>query len=393
MSSTQTGSAGSAEFISGAHHEPNEKSSAPTNPQSDSGVLVIPEEERPIPTMGLPAIRHKVVTQFRPDARPPEVSKKEKEFLKAEAEKEALRLKAEADEARRAQHYVDSVARLVHLATEVKRGTVAFFGMAGSAATTTTMITAATVMSELTRTILIGSDFNPANGTAAARLGMNYGDTLSIREFRQRLASGSLKDPADLTSLLRPTKHGVRVLSSNDVTLGSSQIEGTTIEEMLSIISRFAEFHYVDTANDTWTPSMRKILEKCDVCVFTANVKERKSLHTLGVTMEVARANGSQFKADNSVVVISNLPDGDDLMTYRKFINRVDLLREEVLTQYDFNGPFLGVQETPALAHNAVLSSLWNLDRDTIQSYIDINIAILEQIKLARGSHLRTVQP
>ena len=386
MSSMHTGSAGSAEIL---RPRPEDGTIQPT-PESPEETLVEETpvvEDRPVPTMGIPAIRHSINKSLNINARPPKLSKKELALIAQREEEERLQHEHEL----RVQRYYDSLRQLRRLADRVKTASIAFFGVSGNAATTTNVVNSAAVFAEMTRTIVACSDFNPANGTAAARLGKDYGETLSVRDFRRLIKEDRIQNPSELTSLLRPTVNGVRVLGANDRTSEAGEVESTVIEEMLSMIGRVFEFHYIDTANDTGTASMRKILEMCDMPVFTASVDERKSLQLLGTSMEIARKTpGMRDKTNNSVVIISRLPEGDDLEVYRKFLNRVNI-HEQVTSHYEFFGQVLPVHEAETLAHNAVVS-LEHLQWDTtMQEYINVNIAILEQILQARGDNEREV--
>lgn len=386
MSSYTTGSAGSAEILR-PRPEDGAIKAAPESSDTDPAAETPIRPELPVPTMGFPAFRHSISKSLNPDARPPKLSKKE-QALRAAREEQA-RHHAELD--KKVERYHASIRQLNQLADKVGTATIAFFGVSGSAATTTNTVNAAAVFSEVTRTIVACSDFNPANGTAAARLGKDYGETLSVREFRRLIKEGAIKNPSELTSLLRPTVNGVRVLGANDRTSEAGEVESTILEEMLDLIGRVFEFHYVDTANDTGTASMRKILEMCDMPVFTANVDERKSLQLLGTSMEIARKTpGMREKTNNSVVVISRLPEGEGLGGYLKFLNRVNI-HEQVTSQYEFNGQVLPVHETDCLAHNAAVDLTQMQWDTTMQEHIDINIAVLEQILLSRADNGRGV--
>ncbi len=387
MSSPRTGSAGSAEIIRSRPEDGQMKATPESFDPIPATVEPPVQEERALPLTGMTAVRYSIAKSLNPNARQPKLTKKELALIAQREEEERQR----ADLELRTCRYHESLNQLRMLGDRVGTATIAFFGVSGSAATTTNVVNSAAVFAEMTRTIVACSDFNPANGTAAARLGKDYGETLSVRDFRRLVKEGKIQNPSQLTSLLRPTVNGVRVLGANDRTSEAGEVESTVLDEMLDLIGRVFEFHYIDTANDTGTASMRKILERCDLPVFTANVDERKSLQLLGTSMEIARKTpGMRHKTNNSVVVISRLPEGDDLSNYRKFLNRVNI-HEVVTSEYEFNGQMLKVHETDALAHNAAvdLTKLqWDL---TMQEYIDVNIAILQQIILLRTDNGRGV--
>ena len=365
------GPAGPSQFITPRAHQPKQELApvpALTEPTQPAALEVVTEEPRPVPTMGMPAFLFNVAKAFNPNAQPPQLSKKEAAQLAAQAELEerTARAKASYDEQR---NLSDQCTHLI----------VAFIGVKGAAATTTTMVHSASIFADDTRTTLYAADFNPASGTAGARLGKEGRDTTTIQEF-SRIVDDVRKDRKSVQEKLRPTRYGVRVLSADDYTNIPPEQYGTVTAKMLDVLDENCEYLMLDTPNDITTAASRAIIDKADVIVFTANVGERDSLRLLRVSMDVVRKLDYADKVTNSIVVVSNVPEGMTRDDYTKYLSKVNLNHEVTgeLGQGEFNGQMLAVPYDPQIALNGEVV-LEALEPATTQAYRDINIAILEQ--------------
>ena len=328
----------------------------------------VSEEPRQIPTMGFPAFWYAFVKVFNKNAQPPKLSKKEIAALAAKAELDARNERAKASYLYERQQS-DACPHLV----------VVYIGVKGSAATTTTMVNTASILADDTRTLVYGADFNPASGTAGARLGKEFGETISIQEF-EAIVEQVKGDRKSVNARLRPTRYGVRVLSADDYTKIPGEQYGTTTTKMLNVLDENCDYLLLDTPNDITTPAARAIIAKADIIVFTANVRDRDSLRLLRVSMDTVRELGHPQKVADSVVVVSNVPSGATIDDYKKYLGKVNLNHEVTgeLNSGEFNGQMLMVPHDPAIALNGEV----NLDAyhwATVQAYRDVNIAILEQ--------------
>jgi len=330
-----------------------------------------------------------------------EVAAKEAAQAAVEAEAQRLAQEAEAEAQRRAQT-AKSIADSKELATEVDTAVVVFIGVKGAAATTATAVFEASVFAEDTRSVLVVLDANPAAGDSAARLGKDYSDTLSIQQLataldeRERSAeslesgenveSGDSSKPVDsfrgFIRKIRPTRYSVRAITAESIVDGDNRVPEEKVRKLLKVTRGLCEYLFVDTANDITEPVTLAVVEAADVLIFTANVKVSASLKRLATSMETLRKRGFEEKVNNGVVVISNLPAGADLEYYRKYLNRVNIA-DEVIEEYKFDGPFLGIPHDPEIARDGEVN-LEVLQWATREAYRQLGIAWLGQVALAR---------
>jgi len=341
--------------------------------------------------MGWQSVWWKILHWMLPHAPATKPGKKElllreeaAERLREEMAKELL-LREEAAElaAWKIERRQFTEERMRHLSDQLPSMTVAYVGVKGAAATTTTMVNGASIRAEVTRTTVYGADFNPASGTAGGRLGKNFNETISLREFGnmiEELGAESALTKEQVNARLRPTRYGVRVLIADDYTLQTTEQFGTRTKKMLDVLKENCDYLEIDTANDITTPASRAVLEKADVIVFTANVRDPDTLRLLYTSMEKVRQLGLRDKVANSVVVISNLPKGDELENYMKYLDRTDLDHVVIqrITKADFQGQFLGVPHDDVIA-KAGRVDLEAYDWATRQAYTDLVNAEFEQ--------------
>jgi len=313
-----------------------------------------------IPKLGFPALRYKLNSLIgRPD-RVPALSARE------------LRL---------VQRH-DGIDRLKDLCDKVPSLTVCFVNVKGAAATTTTTVHTASVVGDQTRSTLVVSDFNPASGTAAMRLGRDYDQTITLRKLLKEL--DNLDSFKKFINLVRPTPYSVRVISADSIVDQSQHLSGKNASKLLEAINTNCEYHFIDTANDITNPVILEVVGTSDVIVFTANVAVHDSLRQLAISMGTLRKHGYADKVDNSVVVISNLPKGKPLADYRYFLNQVNI-RDVITREIPFNGQFLGVPHDPVIALDREVD-LEKLHWSTYQAMLELGIAIFEQAPSLRAS-------
>lgn len=382
MSYNNDGPAGSVRLLrtpeSGSNEKPVKTSAeVPTSTTDETPPEV---ETFDAPTMGWPALQWKIVHALFPTVKPPKFSKKElvirEEAAEAQRHAELLAWQAET------RAFTEN--RMRNLSDEMPGFTVAYVGVKGAAATTTTMVNASSALADVTRTTVYAADFNPASGTAGGRLGKDFDETISLREFGdmiEQIGDDTILTRAMVNAKLRPTRFGVRVLIADDYTLETTEQFGTRTRKMLNILEENCDYLALDTANDITTPASRAVLEKADLIVFTANVAEPDSLRLLYTSMEKVRQLGLRQKVIHSIVVISNLPKGSDLEGYRKYLNRTDLSHVVIqrIAEADFQGQFLGVPHDEVIA-KAGKVELEAYAWETQQAYIDLVNAQFEQI-------------
>ncbi|HXH04867.1 MAG TPA: hypothetical protein VNI82_00375 [Candidatus Nitrosotenuis sp.] len=273
----------------------------------------------------------------------------------------------------------ESIAQLRQLKDEVPDFTVAFLNTKGAAATTTTAVHTASVVGDITRSVLLLLDANPASGTSAARLGKDRGETLTV---------GGLNDEFEMMNTFKrfirkisPTRYSVRPVSSDSVVTDDRDLESMEMSKLLGGLQANSEYLFVDTANVITNKTSLAVVSAADVLVFTANVAVHDSLRQLGTTMETLRRRGFVDKVNNSVVVISNLPPGADLDDYRKFQHDVNL-RDKVTKEYPGHiGSFMSVPYDLLITRDQEVD-LGALNWETFQAYLEIGIAIFSQAKL-----------
>ena len=342
------------------------------------------------PTMGLPALWWRIKHRISPNAKPPKFSKKEADLRRQQAENEAAAQLQAARHSRR----IATIERMRAHSDQVPSFTTCFIGVKGASATTTTMVNTTTCLSDTTRTTVYAADFNPASGSAGSRLGKNHDETISLREFGklvEALDGDSILTRQQVNARLRPTRFGVRVLNADDYTLETTEQFGTKTIKVLKVLKENCDYLMCDTANDITTAASKAVLEAADVLVFTANVNERDSLRMLYTSMEKVRQLGLGDKVSDSIVVISNIPEGGDVKDYLLYLNRVNLDHEVIqrISEGDFHGPFLGVPHDPVIARAGEVDPA-SYNWDTSQSYVDIVNAIFEQFIRIRKIDLST---
>lgn len=352
-----TGTASVPSRPKGDHIAPPPKSTEPVD-----------EIPRPVPTMGARATLFKYWVMLFKNARPPRLSDKEIASLAAKAEQEEKQQRAAAS--------YECLRSLTDLCPHL---VIAFIGVKGAAATTTTMVHVASTIADDTRTLVYGADFNPASGIAGARLGKEAGATVSIQQFAA-IVDEVQGDRKSVNKRLRPTRYGVRVLSADDYTQIPGEQYGTTTAKMLHVLDENCDYLLLDTPNDITTPAARAILERADIIVFTANVGERDSLRLLRVSMDTVRELGHPQKVRDSVVVISNTPPGASIDDYKKYLSKTNLHHDvtQPLVAGEFHGQMLTVPHDPTIALNGEVNLSAYLEA-TLQAYRDVNIAIFEQ--------------
>lgn len=318
--------------------------------------------DRPIPTMGWPAVWYKVLCLFGQRHRVPEMNDKESKIL----------IRAE------------SIAELRDLTNQVPTLSFAFWNTKGGAAKTPTAVHTAATFAEYARVTTILVDGNQAAGTCAARFGLNYSDTVTTQEVARTIRKDeelAHRDFKTQISQARPSKEGVRVVSADSIIDEHRRLDGTAMGRVLELMNYNTEFMGIDTGNDIGDVVARAIAEHVDVFVFTANAgpNGKDSLRKLATSMQTLRNLGFAEKVDNSVVVISNVPQRAELDDYRMYLNEVSFT-DQVTKQLEsrFVGMFLAVPRDSFIAQDTIVD-LERLEWETLQAYITLACAVLRQ--------------
>lgn len=305
------------------------------------------------PEKGFPALRYKLYTSLNRPMWIPKPNKAERRELRRDRSRRELRVQG------------DSIPNL----------TVAYFGVKGASATTATTVHTASVLADETRGTVVVSDFNPAQGSSAVRLGREAHETVTLRGLLAKL--NELSSFGKFIGTLRPTPYGVRVVSADSIVDPTQHLNDEDVAKMLEAIRKNCEYHHIDTGSDVTTGVTLQVAKAAKVFIFTANVAVRDSLRLLAIGMETLRKHGFGEKVDHSVVVISNIPKGKKLDDYMHYVNVVDV-DHNVTREIPFMGAFVGVPHDPIIALDGEVD-LEKLNWDTYQSYLDLNNAILEQ--------------
>lgn len=345
-------------------------------------------QQCPIPTMGWQAVLWRIMRTFNKNATPPKLSKKEQKaqeedrrkiehaaFVASEELKRELAIRAEAD--RKVRVRTESIVELRKLSDKAPAFTVVFIGVKGASGTTTTTAHTASIHGDITRSMVVATDFNPAQGTLAARLGKDYDETTTLRELLDDL--NGFANFRDFIRKIRPTEYSVRPISANDIVGDNQHLSGEDAERILDTIHVNTEHHYVDTANDITDKVTLAAVKRADVLVFTAFEGIHDSLRQLAIGMETLRKHGFGDKVASSIVVISGLKPGQNLDDYKKYTNRVNI-HNEVVTRYDYenNGVFIAIPYDPVIRKDTQVN-LAALDWATYQAYVDLDTLIIEQ--------------
>lgn len=337
---------------------------APKHPKPQNEKIK-PMPNRPIPTMGWPAIWYKLMLLLNQKHRVPKVNTKEQRILDRQ----------------------EAVAYLREMTDRVPCLSFAFWNTKGGASKTPTAVHAAEVLSEYSRTLTVLVDGNQAAGTCAARYGLDYGDTVTTHQLARNIRDDEQLAHRDFRSQItqaRPSAKGVRVVSAESIVDDQRQLSGKGMARVLELMSHNSEYLVLDTGNNVVESLARAIGAFADVFVFTANAQNdatrgNDTLRKIATTMDTLRKLGFEDKVNNSVVVISNMPSGKELDDYRLYLNEVtldDKIKRQL--EYKFDGKFVGVPHDAHVARDGIVD-LEALNWETLQAYIAVVSAILEQ--------------
>ncbi|MDB5187289.1 MAG: plasmid partitioning protein ParA [Candidatus Saccharibacteria bacterium] len=359
--------------------QPNDTSASQVQTPEDT---VAPLEERPVPLSGGRAVWYEVMKTitFNPNRPWPKLNKEEQRILQEQRDEEQRRIQAKIDKENRVIRNAQRFIALRVLSDEKPSATVAFWGLKGDSATTTTCAISADVMSEVTCADVSAVDLNPASGTLGERLGksnveVGVNNTVTIRELLY--IGPRIKNRKHFAHYARPTENGVFVVSADNIVDRTSHLNSDDAASILKIAEDNSSYPYIDTPNDITTPVSQEIASKAGVYVFTAFTGEPDSLRQLSKTMETLRRHGHQDKVDNGVVVISGIQEGENVDDYRRFLHIVNIDNKIVQRLAEFKGHFLGIPFDHAIKPAAKIQ-LKAIQQDTYYAYVDVNIAILE---------------
>jgi MinD-like ATPase involved in chromosome partitioning or flagellar assembly len=314
-----------------------------------------PASDKVVPTQGLPGIGARVALGLNQPKLVPGLSKKEQLQLQWEQSKRSL----------------------IDLIGQVPRHSVCFINPNGFAATTTTVAYTVSLFGELTRTMVVGMDFNPASDTLGPKLGFDEGTTIDLRQLFDQ--AEELLQFTKFIAHARPNRNSVRVVSGSFTVEKDRKIDAAEAREILRVVNANREYYFADTASDATSPVSLAIIDDCDTLVFTANAAVPDSLRKIAYTMETLRGHGFEEKVNNAVVVISNIPKGKTLDDYRKYLSKVSTTGKVTCNlERSFNGQLHGILHDPAITQNDVVD-LDSLQFETSQAYLDLLVGIFEQ--------------
>lgn len=316
----------------------------------------------------------------RVDPSAPQISKKELAALNGEQ----ARLDAVYEAAKRAYDERVLDQTIIILSDRVGAQRVCVINTKGSSSRTTTVTHMASVHGTVTLTSIAAIDFNLASGNMGRRFGRDFGQTLRLSQLVGGHADVDVF--RDFIRPIRPTRYNVRVVSAdNIIQQGRKPGKDAAIRAMNAVYDH-CEFLYMDTLNLITEPVALANVDFSDVLVFVANVGEQESLRQLGTSKETLRAQGFTDKVNNSVVAISNVPDGMEAMDYKHYLHVVNDHNEVVSeTGRDWRGKLVGIPHDPYIP--LVLPvDLDALQYETRMAYKRLVIAALQQNPMFRNN-------
>jgi len=266
---------------------------------------------------------------------------------------------------------------IIALSDMVPTQRVCVINTKGDSSNTTTLVNMTSVHGSITHRSVIAADFNLASGNMGRRLGRDFGQTLTLGELVRSHAE--IQAFRDFIVPIRPTQYDVRVVSANNIIEKGQAVSSDDIWRVMEALYRFTEYLYMDTLNFITDPVALANVDFSDVIVFTANVGEQESLRQLGTSMETLRRHGFEDKVNNSVVCISNIPEGKWVNDYRDYLDIVDE-NDQVVTKSsgNYRGKLVGIPHDPSLKP-ALPVNLEKLQPETLMCYKALVIATLKQ--------------
>ncbi|HET6622497.1 MAG TPA: hypothetical protein VFG56_01025, partial [Candidatus Saccharimonadales bacterium] len=218
------------------------RKAAATTPSTVGKAEPSTQSDRPVPKMGFPAFWYgfkKLCKFWGSPPVVPNLSRKERDLL-SQAYDEALVEEAQRQEAkRRVEVRERSVDEIRSLTDQLPKLVVAFFNTKGHASTTTTTVHVAATTAEFTRTVVTLVDGNPAEGTCAARLGRNAGETVTTQQLARTISSDEDLRHRDFVTEItraRPSKQGVRLVSADSIVDETSRLTGKDMDRILELL-------------------------------------------------------------------------------------------------------------------------------------------------------------
>jgi MinD-like ATPase involved in chromosome partitioning or flagellar assembly len=274
-----------------------------------------------------------------------------------------------------------SKAELLELTQLRQRSKIAFVNPVGKGGKSTSTIWAATSLRLETNCGITVVDGNFAAGVCAERLFMDGGRTITERAIIDNY--GTFKDHGDFLDVVRHNADGVYVIEARSLLEGGRKLNADQYHRLVQFAHVNSSFVYVDTMNDITGDQGQALVDEADVIVFATNVAEQDSLRKLGLSMESLRNYGFRDKVNNAVVLVNNLPPGDEAINYEMYQHEIDVNDRIVRHVSGFNGQFVGVHHDLAI-FKAKPVRYSDLLRETAQDWRQVNIAILKQLPLKK---------
>ena len=241
-------------------------------------------------------------------------------------ELEAFQKQAEIDEVEDIRLYFDRLRGAIRGFSNTRTSFTVLHPKGGIGKTPTICYVAST-LGEISRRPIVLFEHHQMQGTAGDQLGLAGTVSLHSRQAAEMFEAGQLNDSGSFTGNLSITKHGVMVVTSEDVVeegeLYGEEVSATNIQ----YARKHAQFIANDTDNAIQIPATRGVLRNTDVIIFPTSVDEV----TLRMTRKL-RENlihwGYKDLVNRSITVLSGIEQGDKLEDYREKLglSETDLL-------------------------------------------------------------------
>jgi len=147
----------------------------------------------------------------------------------------------------------------------------------GGSAKTPTIVHAAELFARVTGATPLLIDANPASGTAAQRVGLDYHQTITIGGLLKLIEADPKIETVELLREIRPTRNGLRVVSANPFVTPGTRFFYTQWNTVFEVIKKKFAYIFVDMGNDITDIGAQTLLNRwVDFYLMTANVGDRR---------------------------------------------------------------------------------------------------------------------
>ena len=203
----------------------------------------------------------------------------------------------------------------------------------GGIGKTPTICYVASVLGEISRRPIVLFEHHQMQGTAGDQLGLTGTVSLHSRKAAELFAAGMLNDSGSFTGDLPITKHGVMVVTSEEVVeegeLYGEEVSATNIQ----FARKHAQFIANDTDNAIQIPATKGVLLNTDVIIFPTSTDEVTLRMTRKLRENLTHWGYGDLVA-RSITVLSGIEPGDQLEDYRE---KLGLSETDVLLTVPFD--------------------------------------------------------